>query len=183
MICCKKGNLCDEATKFLEFHFEQQTDVDTKRNIIELVILFQEDFKFMKRMHHLFDNDICYLSAVGFIAGGNKPQIPHHDVTDLDVRSHEPSTPHSLVLPIAKDGRDLYVHGVEKQHKFHIPYGTALCFDGNVLHAGAKSKGSHLDHLALHIHIDHRNNIRVPNILDTYHKKNEKPWDSDDDKE
>jgi hypothetical protein len=152
---------------------------EEKRDIIELVILFLQDFKFVKQAHTYFDDNTNFLSAIGFLAGGKKAQILHRDVSGLDLRQHEPFTPCSLVIPIAEGGRHLYIGGVQQENYYKINYGEAVCFDGNVLHAGAKSKGDPLSHLALHIHIDNKNTIRPPNLLDIeVGDREEETWES-----
>jgi hypothetical protein len=128
--------------------------------------LFLEDFKLVRRLHKYFDDNTNYLSAIGFLAGGKKIQILHRDVSALDVSQRQPTTPCSLLIPITQGGRNLYLFGVEEENKIKVNYGEAISFDGNVLHAGAISEGNPLSHLALHIHIDHKLQLRPPNLLD-----------------
>jgi hypothetical protein len=169
----------DEAQEFNKFHMDHVTTDEERCNIIELVILFLEDFKFVKQAHQSFESNTNFLSAIGFLAGGKKAQILHRDVSGLPLRQHDHLTPCSLVIPIAEGGRNLYIHGIEEQNYYKIKYGQALCFDGNVLHAGARSKGDPLSHLALHIHIDNKTLFRPPNLLDievAHH--DEQAWES-----
>lgn len=170
----------EEAQDFLTFHEVQKTDTTLKKFIMELIVLFLEDFKFIKHAHKDFEEKKLFLSACGFIAGGRKVQILHKDITAYPPRRHLPDTPVSLLIPIADHGRDLYIHGHDEDNKFKIPFGSAVCFDGNVLHSGAKSKREPLGNLALHIHVDSLSHIRTPNLLDLHIDNNgEEAWDSD----
>lgn len=128
--------------------------------------MFLEDYKLIRRVHSHFHDNTIYLGAVGFLAGGNKIQILHKDVSDLSYSGRDACTPCSLLIPIASQGRELYIGGNTKENKLFIKYGEAICFDGDVLHAGARSEGHPLSHLALHIHIDHKTHLRPPNLLD-----------------
>jgi hypothetical protein len=156
----------EEAVDFNEFYKKHQPTEENKKHIIQLIILFLEDYKLVRRAHSYFDNNTIYLSAVGFLAGGNNIQILHRDVSALDLSMRGPCTPCSLVVPIAQAGRDLYIGGDAQDNKLFIECGQAICFDGNVLHAGAVSEGNPLSHLALHIHIDNIKHLRPPNRLD-----------------
>ena len=162
----------DEMRDFNRFYSITVANQQEIKGIMELVILFLEDFKFEKCLHTQFaqDKKELFLSAIGFIAGGNQVQTLHCDVP-LCPAINEPfdgsTLPLSMLVPIGSNGRDLHLFNREDNHtKLSIKKGQACCFDGNVPHAGAKSEGKKpLERLALHIHIDSKFYLRHPNTL------------------
>ena len=162
-----KGFNMEEAKDFDRFYEDVKPDKEEQTNIMELIALFLEDFKFVKKMHQSFSDKRHFLGAVGFIAGGKKNQLLHCDVTSVPMECEDPEVPLSVLLPIAKAGRNIFFNSLTKGRcKHHVKYGKAVFFDGNIPHAGAISEAVEpLDHLALHIHIDSVKFFRPPNIL------------------
>lgn len=139
--------------------------------IQKLVILLLEDIKFVRKIHKYFQHDQqnrLYLANIGFLAGGEKAQKLHLDCEGLNPTDRSPTVPFSVMIPIGKDGRSIHINSIHRSHdKYHINRGYGVIFDGNVPHAGAKSKSPQkLNNLALHIHIDRLGDCRKPNILD-----------------
>ena len=180
-----KGINFEELRDFRTFYEQIQPSEEDRKHLMELVILFIEDFKFNKRIHYLFHNRTNFLGAVGFLAGGVKTQKLHCDVFDIPPRSRLPDLPASIVLPIGAKGRSLFFENTtDERSKHHIVRGKAVWFDGNVPHAGAKSKAENpIDNLALHIHIDSTIVFRKPNILLLAPVSELQAWDSDDEEE
>jgi hypothetical protein len=88
-----------------------------KKSISLLVVLFLEDFKFVKRLHKAFDSNELYFANMGFIAGGKKKQQLHRDTNNLPV-AMKFSMPVSVLLPIAPAGRYIHFHdSIEEQSK------------------------------------------------------------------
>jgi hypothetical protein len=156
----------DELRSFNVFHALTCPNPEEIQKIVKLVVLFIEDLKFVMRIHKLFETKVLFLGNIGFIAGGKKTQKLHEDCNDLHGRKCDPTTPFSVLIPIRKF-RSLHVNDVlTNHHKYNIKRGEGVIFDGNVPHAGARSKSTDpLDNLALHIHIDNANSPRRPNEL------------------
>ena len=174
----------EELRDFRKFHELVQPLPQDQTDLMELVVLFIEDFKFQKRIHYLFQDRTNFLGAVGFLAGGMKTQKLHCDVPDIPPRCRDTDLPHSVLLPIGPSGRSLFFENTtDERSKHHIARGDAVWFDGNVPHAGAKSKAKNpLDNLALHIHIDSTKIFRKPNVLELFPGSDVDAWDSDDEK-
>ena len=151
--------------------------------IIELVVLFIEDFKFVKKMHTFFHDKSNFLGAIEFLAGGYKTQTLHFDYVGVPPRVRGGNIPVSVLIPIGNQGRNIHFETItEARHKHHIRRGEAVWFEGNVLHAGAIAKAQNpIDNLALHIHIDSTTFLRKPNNIDISHKRVPGAYDSSDD--
>ena len=176
-----KGINFEELRDFRAFYDDIMPSQDDQKNMMEVVILFIEDFKFIKRMHSHFQDGTNFLGAVGFLAGGKTTQKLHYDVEKVPPRSRDPGLPTSILLPIGAKGRSIFFENItDARSKHHIDRGYAVWFDGNVPHAGAKSKAHDpMDNLALHIHIDSTIFFWKPNILELAPDCNEEAWDSD----
>ena len=174
----------DEVRDFHSFYKNIEVSKEDKEKLMEVVVLFIEDFKFIKRMHSLFRDNINFLGAVGFLAGGKETQRLHYDVKGVPPRCRDPDLPTSILLPIGAKGRSIFFENItDERNKQHVDRGKAVWFDGNVPHAGSISKAKDpLENLALHIHIDSTKYFRQPNILQLASDPNEKAWDSDDEK-
>lgn len=156
----------EEVNNFTSFFEMTRPNKKIKKSISLLVVLFLEDFKFVKRLHEAFASNELYFANMGFIAGGKKKQQLHRDTNDLPIGMNS-SMPVSVLLPIAPAGRFIHFHdSIEPENKVLIKYGEAVSFDATVIHAGAVSEGNPLDHLAFHIHIDNHFFIRNPNFLE-----------------
>ena len=162
-----KGFSMEEANDFNRFYDETKPTDGEQKYIMEVVALFLEDFKFVKKLHQSFADNKHYLGAVGFLAGGDRHQLLHCDVTKIPLHSEDPELPLSVLLPIATKGRNIFFNSLyQGRCKHHVQYGKAVFFDGNIPHAGALSEAENrLDNLALHIHIDSIKFFRPPNIL------------------
>jgi hypothetical protein len=157
----------EEVFDFNKFFKLTNVTLTEKEIIANLVTLFLEDIKFIKRIHKEFAENKAYLGNMGFLAGGKKCQILHRDTEGFVQKEEDSFIPFSCVIPIGIEGRDLYIHGDEAENLTHMKYGEAAVFNGNILHGGAVSKAScPLQNLALHIHIDSTSFIRKPNLLE-----------------
>ena len=163
-----KGFNMEEANDFNKFYSVTQATPNEKKKLMELNILFLEEFKFVKQLHAYFQNGKQYLGAVGFLAGGNKTQLLHCDVRYIEPTCNLPELPLSVLLPIGEKGRSIFFENIKDDRaKHHVNLGQAVFFYGNVPHAGAVSEAANkLDNLALHIHIDSNHFFRLPNILE-----------------
>ena len=163
-----KGFNMEEANDFNKFYSVTQATPNEKKKLMELNILFLEEFKFVKQLHAFFQNGKQYLGAVGFLAGGNKTQLLHCDVRYIEPTCNLPELPLSVLLPIGEKGRSIFFENIKDDRaKHHVNLGQAVFFYGNVPHAGAVSEAANkLDNLALHIHIDSNDFFRLPNILE-----------------
>jgi hypothetical protein len=157
----------DEIRAYNVFHALVNPTTQEIQLMKNLIALFIEDIKFIKRIHCHFADQTLYLANLGFLAGGREIQKLHQDVNSLDDTEHLSTTPFSVLIPIGPEGRNIHINTTDQpSDKHHIERGYGLCFDGNIPHAGAISESEDpFDQLALHIHIDRINFCRQPNVL------------------